>query len=46
MLNILDIGRLSIFQPWDTVVKSHYGKMYSGQYEEAVDVTILRIDNN
>ena len=46
MLNILDIGRLSIFQPGDTVVKGHYGKVYSGQYDEAVDVTILRIDKS
>jgi len=44
MLNHLKIGKLLVVQHGDTVGKGQYGKVFSGQYDDAVDVSVLRVD--
>lgn len=44
MLNHLKIGKLLVVQHGDTVGKGQYGKVFRGQYDDAVDVSVLRVD--
>ena len=40
----VNIGRLTYQR--DAVGKGHYGKVYSGRFENALDVTIVRVDKS
>ena len=44
MANLVSIGKLSFSR--DTFEKGHYGKVFRGQFEDAVDVTISRVDKS
>ena len=45
MSNLLKIGKLS-YHGGSVVGKGQYGKMFRGQFEDAVDVSILRVDKS
>ena len=46
MSNLLRVGALPFSYLGDTVEKGQFGKIYNGQYEDTVDVMILRIDKS
>ena len=41
---VVNIGRLTYRR--DAVGKGHYGKVYRGRFEDAIDVTIVRVDKS
>ena len=45
MSNLLKIGKLS-YHGGSVVGKGQYGKIFQGQLEDAVDVSILRVDKS
>ena len=44
MANLVNIGKLSFSR--DSVEKGHYGKVFRGRFEDAVNVTISRVDKS